>query len=442
VNHFLVEIGAHKFLLAMVMCVSSATVGLVLQSEWPRSQRDPSASGERQPQQNAAGFDHVQKFESDELSEFSRVAASAALPGSSVRVDDVQILAAQILDSKLPLKVRRQTAWNLAKFRSPEAVALLRKAFVNAPVQLQMTIAEALGMSELPEVRDMLRELINGNNAEVVRGALRGWAALGDEEALQVLAKVLSDPKRGGNLRREAALGLATLNNTRAYQILTDAFNRSPDGEFAESLLGALGQRSFVETEPFFRAFLGRSDLSADLRVAALEALAEAPGDPSALLMQHLQNDNSDVRAAAAWALSMLDTPPNLASQLLKQLEREQNVEVRTRMYQALENDTSVDWKTLLATVRDDASTSSRLAGLKLLAAQVSRQNSHAFAVEFDLTAVPQLENAALTGRDVQNRMLAVIALKQARTPGAEHALNKIANQSTEPKIASAAKAR
>ena len=382
----------------------------------------------------------------DAQSRLSAIALSTVFPGAAHSDNsnkNIQLRAAELLDESHSLKSRRQAAWNLAKRRSAEALAVLQQCLTNASVQLKTTIAEALGNLDSAEARELLRLLLKSDNDVVVRGAMRGWATLGDNEALQVLATMLMDSQKGEDLRTETALSLSKVNSARAYQILVDSPNNKIAGsEIATTILTGLGQRSFSETEPFFRSFLRRSDVPTELRVAALESLGHAGGNPVPLLLQHLVSSDSRVRAAYAWALSMVENPPDIAPQLLEQLEGEGSAEVRSRIYQALENQFNVDSEKLLAAVLNDQSASSRVAGLKLLAAQVSRQNSPMLATKFDSVAVPRLEKLAINGAELQNRLVSVMALKQAKTPGALLALNKIAAQSAEPRIVAAAKVK
>jgi hypothetical protein len=55
---------------------------------------------------------------------------------------------------------------------------------------------------------------------------------------------------------------------------------------------------------------------------------------------------------------------------------------------------------------------------------------------------VPQLEKLAISEAELQNKLISVIALKQAKTPGALQALGRIASQSPEPRIVAAVKAK
>jgi HEAT repeat protein len=392
-----------------------------------------------------ARLDTLDPSTSEETSRLHDLAASVLIPDSirsSAGGTDLHLLAAQLLDESRPLKFRRQAAWNLARLRSPEAFAILRQCLAAAPIQLKATIAEALGNFDTGESRELLRLLLKSNDDAVARGAMRGWATLGDTEAMQLLSKMLSDQRKSDDLRTEAALGLSKINSVQAYQILVDGLNKFADSDLATTILTGLGQRSFAETEPFFRSFLGRADVSTELRIAALESLGQADGNPVPLLLQHLDSHDSRVRAASAWALAMAENPADVAPQLFKHLENEGNAEVRMRLYQALENQSNVDSEKLLSVVLDDQGVSSRVAGLKLLAAQVSRQSTQWLAAEFDSVVVPQLEKLAISEAELQNKLISVIALKQAKTPGALQALGRIASQSPEPRIVAAVKAK
>jgi hypothetical protein len=72
----------------------------------------------------------------------------------------------------------------------------------------------------------------------------------------------------------------------------------------------------------------------------------------------------------------------------------------------------------------------------------VSRQSTQWLAAEFDSVVVPQLEKLAISEAELQNKLISVIALKQAKTPGALQALGRIASQSPEPRIVAAVKAK
>jgi HEAT repeat protein len=434
--------------IAAVALIALILTGLLLFGTETRRNHQKQTAPVNQPKIAAVGSAQLDTRDSLGIEETSRLhdlAASVLIPGSNRSTPgeaNLQLLAAQLLDESRPLKLRRQAAWNLAKLRSPEAFAVLRQCLTTAPIQLKATIVEALGNFDTGESRELLRLLLKSNDDAVARGAMRGWATLGDSEALQLLSKMLSDQRKSDELRTEAALSLSKIHSVQAYQILVDGLNKFTDSDLATTILAGLGQRSFAETEPFFRNYLSRLDVPTELRLAALESLGQVDGNPVPLLLQHLDSHDSRIRAASAWALAMAENPPDVARQLFKRLESEGNAEVRMRLYQAMENQSNVDSKNLLSVVLDDQAVLSRVAGLKLLAAEVSRQNSQWLTAEFDSVAVTQLEKLAISGAELQDRLISVMALKQAKTPAALQALERISVQSSEPRIIAAARVK
>jgi hypothetical protein len=64
-----------------------------------------------------------------------------------------------------------------------------------------------------------------------------------------------------------------------------------------------LGEQSFAETEGAFRALLNSVNTATELRVAALEALAQTKGDPTILLME--QFDDPDPAPLSQYPFAM-----------------------------------------------------------------------------------------------------------------------------------------
>ncbi len=373
---------------------------------------------------------------------FSKSVQATLFPGAKSadpHEKGFQLWARTLLDSAKPLKLRRQAAWNIAQLRTAEAFAVLAQGLAGAPAHLKAMIAVLLGNFDTAESRRLLREMLNGTDATVARGAMRGWAALGDAEALDLLSKYFANGQNPVELRADAALSLSRIGSARANQTLIESVSRTTDRSLATAILRGLAEHDFTESEPFFRQYLNRADVPVALRAAALEALGEANGNPLPLLLQHLESADSEIRAAAAWGIGMLDNPAPVAEDLVRVLSAEKNSDVRTRLYQALENQPGVEAQTLLSSVLND-STASRVDGLKLLAAQAARLNSPEFLATFDRLAVPELEHLAISGGDLQSKLISVMALKQAKTPGALEALGRVAARSAEPRVVAAAK--
>jgi HEAT repeat protein len=361
-----------------------------------------------------------------------------ALLGSPKAGRSVAELRIALLDRTQPLEIRRSAAWQLAEIGSDEALAVLRLSLSSAPAELKATIAEALGGSHGQHVAAVLKELLEDDQELVARGAIRGLAASANQGAGELLGKIVEDIGRSHGLRTEAALALGNLESGEAYPILTRLIGNERDHEIAEALLGALGRLPIEHTQEFFRAFLDSESVDIDLRVAALESLGQAAGNAAPLVLKYLQADDPEMRAAAAWAIANLENPGDVAGQLVSRLLYESELSVRTRLYQALQNQQALD-SGIVSLVARETATPARVAGYQLLAQHLGRGSDAALGAQFDLLFVPPLLELALRGEDVDARLGSVIALKQANTPAAIRALATIRAESGEAKIAQAA---
>jgi len=369
------------------------------------------------------------------------VAASGAgtQAGTAAPVN-VNELISTLKNASLPMKDRKAAIEALAKLGTPEAIAALKEALTGGADDLRAAIAEGLGQCGSPECATMLQGLLNDPNPAVAQAAIRGLAQLGTPEAVTSLAQILNDSLRSSDLRAEAATGLGTVNQPGAMTALAQAAMTLGDEDLVTQVLDAIGGRNFSETKDFFQQYMG-SAASSDLRVAAIESLWQAQGDPSGFLAGYLSDSDPEVRASAAWALSATDATGNLGAQLLGALQSEQDPNVRLRLYQALRNQDSFDPGTALALVQQETDPTARVAGMDLLASSLRSNPNPAVQTFFDQTAAPALEQAALTGASTSDRMAALIALVRASTPSAMSALQDIAQQSTDPRVkASAAK--
>jgi HEAT repeat protein len=366
------------------------------------------------------------------------VLTQGKLPPTVSRNDPPGLIAI-LLDSSQPLKLRRQAAWQLATIATGEALAALRQSLSSAPPQLRATIAEALGnCADRQQAGAILKELLKDENEDVIRGAIRGLAANGNRAAVDMLAQLVLSPEKPDSLRGEAALALGEMQGADSLRTLVRLVGEVNDREIAEALLSGLGRHPIEQTQDFFRRYLESSETAIDLRVAALEALGESVGPAAPFLVKYLQSEEAEIRAAAAWAIANLNSPGEVAGALVARLRSESEPEVRVRLYQALQNQERFDVAvtSIIATEQDLAA---RLAGYQLLAREVGRARDSALAVQFDELAVPRLAELAINGVNMNQRLNAVIALRQANTPTAIRALAGISAQSGETKIVQAA---
>jgi HEAT repeat protein len=354
-----------------------------------------------------------------------------AAKGAQVPVQD---LIKALKNNSLPMSERKAAIQALAKLGTPEAVAALKEALAGGPDDLRVAIAEGLGECGSPDCAAMLLGLLKDPSEAIVQAAIRGLAQLGTPEAVTALTQLLNDPLRSSDIRSEAATGLGNVSGPGAMQALAQAAMTLGDEDLVTQVLNAIGGRDFSETQAFFQQYMG-SAVSSDLRVAAIESLWQAKGDPTAFLASYLSDSDAEVRASAAWAMSATDTTGNAGPQLLAALQGEQDPDVRRRLYQALGNQQSFDTSTALALVQRETDPTARIAGMDLLASSLRNNPTPEVQTYFNQTAAPALENTALTGATSQERMAAVIALVRASTPSAMSALQDIAQQSTDPKV-------
>ena len=329
----------------------------------------------------------------------------------------------------------------MARIASAEALDAVKAALGNAaiPSYVKAAIAEGLGENSLPEAKTALENLLVEKDEVVARGAVRGVALKGDAEAVETLLKVLRDEQRAESVRTEAALALGDVNQPSVTPSLIKAMSEIQDEGIAEFILEGLGQKPLSETEEFFRNYLSSPDVSGALRVAAVEALADAQGDPTSLLMKYAADSDPEVRMAAGFALASTDEQGTAGAQLLGLMERETDPQVRAKFYQALENQSGVDFAKAFGMVKNETDLSAKLAGLNLLAHGSKTNPDPDIFNYFNQTGFTELKSAALTGERLQDRLSATMTLRKINSAESLAALQELAKQSSDPKVVEAA---
>jgi HEAT repeat protein len=350
----------------------------------------------------------------------------------------VQDLVAALTDLSQPLSVRKKAIKSLAQLGTPEALAALKAALLSGSEDFRAAIAEGMGECATPECAAMLSGLLDDSSETVVKAAVRGLAQQGSPQAVTALTQLLYDSQRSQNVRAAAAQGLATIDQPGAMTTLAQAAVNITDEAVVSRVLDAIATRNITETQPFFQNYL-QSTASTELKVDAVEALAQAKGDPGAYLASLVSNPDPEIRAAAAWAMSDTDAEGNFGTQLLSQLRVESASDVRVRLYQALGNQESFDVFAAMAAVKNEADPTARVAGLDLLARTLRNQPDPTVQSYFDQTAAPELEKVALNGETTADRMAAVTALIRAGTPAALGALQQLTQQTKDPRVLNSA---
>ncbi len=348
-------------------------------------------------------------------------------------------LLAQLNDSTAPIQARRAAGRALARIASHQVLDAAKTALGNAvlPSQIKAAIAEGLGENSLPEARAALESLLAEKDEIVARGAVRGLALRDDAGAVDTLLKLLSDGQRPKSVRTEAALALGDMNQPSATPALLKAMSEIQDEGIAEFILEGLGQKPLSETEEFFRNYLSTQNFSSDLRVAAVEALANAQGDPTTLLMKYAADTDPEVRMAAGFSLASTDQQGSAGGALLDLLERETDAEVRAKFYQALGNQADTDFAKAFALVKNEADATAKLAGMNLLAQ--SLKTSREITDYFNQTGLAELKSVALQSERLHDRLSATTTLRKLNSAESLAALQELAGQSTDPKVVEAA---
>jgi HEAT repeat protein len=176
------------------------------------------------------------------------------------------------------------------------------------------------------------------------------------------------------------------------------------------------------------------------MRVVAVEALAQSSKEVVPFLLGTAANDmDPDVRASAAWALSLQGSHDQLGPRLMDMAEQETDADVRRRLYEALLPQSGISADRLLPKILAEDDIAARVAGFNVLGSAAARSTSTAIATAFDQQIVPELLQIATSENSLNIRMRAVFALRRAQTTAAQAALAEIADTPT-PQIAEAAR--
>jgi HEAT repeat protein len=347
-------------------------------------------------------------------------------------------MIARLFDRTRDPITRYRDAYRLAKAGTPEAVAALQRFFQTATVPEKAAIAQLLGSWGNPRCKPWLWMLLDDSNEAVRIGAMRGLSVIGGEDVTAKLAEFLASPSVSVAMKIEAALGLGTIRSDSAYNALATCFERHENPDVIEAVVANLGRFPFTpQLEAAFVDYLARPDTPAQLRVAAVESLADSTPAAVPFLLRTAETDSDwEVRAGAAWALSAHGPVPGEGLHLLDLARQETDEIVRRRLYEALlaQRDVAVD--RLVPLVAQEHDVAARVAGWNAVGAAVSRQSS--WAGDFDRMAVPELLRIAMEENSLNVRLRAVFALRRAETTGARTALAQI-SQVPEPRVASAA---
>jgi hypothetical protein len=352
------------------------------------------------------------------------------------------------LDVEAALEARIRAVRWLGRFGSDEAIDVLEHVLrAGSPARLMTEAAEALGSSKHADARRILETLLESENDAIVRGALRAIAARADADAIAILEAMLNDPNQGEAVRVQAAASLGRLATAQATASLRESLAQIGDSDLVPSILEALGEQPYSETEDFFRSILTDAEVDAEIKIAALEALSEAPPESSELLLEFASSaSESELRIAAVESLALLDESEDAVAPLLDILDREPSPDVRAELYSALalhNHQTHADavLDTLVPTILEEEELQTKLQGYRLVGAMLSVEPDPRLSEPFDEFMVDWLSEQAESGMDSYTRSLAIDALNLAGTDDAKRALDRLTHHDDPAVVAEAEKA-
>jgi hypothetical protein len=177
------------------------------------------------------------------------------------------------------------------------------------------------------------------------------------------------------------------------------------------------------------------TEAEAELKVAAVEALADSSADAIPFLLDVAEgHGDPEVRASAAWSAGVNAETGGFAAPIAELLLREPEADVRRRLYEAMTRQRDVPADVCLAGTLRETDLAARVAGANAVAVGV-RQGAAppAVASQFETVIVPQLVETALSEATLNLRMRSVFALRRAGTPSAREALAQIAASASGP---------
>jgi HEAT repeat protein len=195
-------------------------------------------------------------------------------------------------------EIARRAEDSLIRYYGGRALEPLIGACADANPQVRSRAVWALGKTRYPRAYETILRLTDDPEGYVRYDAAIALGVLGDERAIASLVALMQKPDEQHCVDSAAAMGLDRLGQPAVPALLNVLQSGSNEARrLAASVLGSIGDRGAVE--PLAR-FLTHSDK--DLRIAAIEALAQLGGsDCLALLQPCLQDPVPEVRETAEY---------------------------------------------------------------------------------------------------------------------------------------------
>ena len=253
-------------------------------------------------------------------------------------------------------KVRAAAAGALAQVEGPEVSAYLVEALADEDSWVRYFAARSLGRQRTAEGADALARLARADRTNHVRiAAVEALGHIGGERAVAAVAPLVKSDE--SDLARAALAALGRISHPAAQPPLFEALH-APDAGVRAEAAGALGERGGAEAVEHLRVVAASDDAPAVFE-AAVNALGRV-GTPEAIagLVSLTADPARRERAVAALA----QTSEALLAEVARGLSREQAVEVRRAVVEALGRMKSQRASELLRGARDDADASVRAA--------------------------------------------------------------------------------
>ena len=431
-------LGRFIFGAGLVLILLLSTAGFVVFSVWIED-RFPS---ENPKQSLVPGLQRVLTKPivdaiSHQIERYIRNKLEAPFMNSDLTLDEA---IRRFLDERIDIRERRTYAYRLAREGTPEAISALVKVFQAARPEDKAFMAQWIGSTGNSAVKEALWPLLDDADQRVVLAALRGLGAIGDADVSDKLAGLLADPGEPESVRIVAARGLGNRAGPAQRDVLVKALLKEKEPDVADEILSSLGRFPFPMVADTFEKYLNSPDTPQTMRVAAVEALAHSSREAVPFLLDVAGGDSdSEVRASAAWSLSLQGPHDKLGPTLADMAERENDPDVRRRIYEAMLPQSGIPPEQLLERAISEDDVATRVAGFNVLGELAGRGASESTTVFFDQMVVPELLQIAVSETSLNLRMRAVFALRRARTTAAHSALVQIADTPT-PQIAEAAR--
>ncbi len=411
--------------------ISMGFFGLVIGSVWMEDHH-PSDDPER------VMFPRVQRMVSQPIAaslsrrirEFALRQAEAKYMKEGLTLEET---IARFLDENVPMSERRIHAYRLARERTAAADAALRKVMAGAAAADKAYMAELIGKTRVPGAQKWLWPLLEDSDESVVLAAIRGLSMIGGDKVTSGLESVLAELERPEKVRIEAAVALGRIGSDLSQSALLDALARDSTEELTTEILRGLGRSDFTRISPVFSSYLAAPSTTPEMRVVAVEALADSSNEAIGFLMEKAAGDpDSEVRAAAAWAVSAHQTVNHIGGQLADMAASEPEPDVRRRLYEAMLCQAQIPADSILPKVMAEEDAAARIAGFNVLGNLARQQPSSEARKLFDRQVATELRELATGANSLNLQMRAVFALRRAGTPAAMQALATIEAEGAE----------